>query len=689
MRIVRAVLAVLLFPLSLSAEPLTFRHLAGPTSGGGFVDGGNARFSIPHGVAADFAGNVYVADTGNASIRRIAPDGTVSTLAGNGRSGYADGVGAAARFWNPRGVDLAPDGALIVADTSNARIRRVAMDGTVTTIAGTSRGTADGAPGVAQFLYPRAVAVDRAGTIYVADAHAVRRIDSTGVTTLAGRVDDAGRVDGPGITARFHQVSALTVGPDGMLYVADQWESLIRRVTLAGEVSTVISVPLQPTSLRFDAAGVLWIGGSGALYRLMPEGTLMPAPIQGDLEPWTFTGLAAHPFGGLVLADAQHHAIRRLSFSGSLTTLAGSPVVSGIVSGQGSAARFLSPFSLAADSHGNVLVSGGDGIRKVASSGFVTPVSTDYACLGLIVDASDRITCSVGTEIWQLTPFGSATRLAGRGLERGLVDGQGSDARFGNAHGIAADAQGNIYVADVANHVVRRIDANGVVTTHAGTATPGIQDGTRDTAQFVFPYDVAVDPSGTLYVLDNAGSRLRRVGPDGTVVTLPCAGVANCFPSALRFARDVDGVFYVSSRFEHVIYRVAPGGAVEIVGGLPGAPGNVDGRGDQARFDGPVGLAVTPDGRLVVAAGGSHTIHVATLPPVIDRFTAERTSAGTRLTWAAHYASGAVIEGVGGVPVSGSVVVTGNGPFRLTVTSEGGSVSDTASVGRRRATGTR
>lgn len=685
MRLVPAVATLLLIPAWLSAAPLTFRTLAGPAAGGGYADGRQARFSAPHAIATDSAGNVYVADSGNSTIRRIAPNGTVSTLAGNGRSGSSDDAGAAASFQHPRGLDLAPDGALIVADTENARIRRVAMDGTVTTIAGTSWGTADGALHVAQFTYPRGVAVDAAGTIYVADAHAVRKIDSAGVTTLAGQVTEAGLADGPGTAALFRLVSAVTVGPDGMLYVADTLNRLIRRVTPEGDVSTVVSVPAHPTALRFDAAGVLWIGAIGDLFRLTPLGAIASVPVRGNVAPWTFSGVAFDAFGGVLLADTTHHAIRRWSSPGDVTTVAGSPVVAGSVDGPAAVARFLGPVPLAADAHGNVLVGDGSGIRNVAPSGFVTTLPYEFACAALAVDANGRIACSTGSEVRVFAPSGSIT--AGHALQRGYVDGPGTTARFGLAHGLAADAQGNIYVADYDNHVVRRIDVNGVVTTHAGTGSAGSRDGTRQTAQFNYPSDLVLDQAGALYVLDNGGSRIRSIAPDGTVATVPCrvATTPHCFPSARRFTRDVDGTFYVASQFAHVIYRLTRAGDVEIVGGLRGAPGNVPGVGDEARFDDPRGIAVTSDGRLVVASSGANTIHVATLPPVIDRFIAESTSEGTRLTWSAHYATAAAIDGVGAVAVSGTVIVAGRGPFRLTVTSGGGSATAMAGLGRRRA----
>src|SRR5213593_3736548 len=144
-----------------------FTNLAGLPGGLGSVDGtaGAARFNYPSGVAVDSAGNVYVADSGNSTIRKITPDGTVTTLAGSaGQSGSADGTGSAARFNNPRGVAVDSVGNVYVADTSNATIRKVTPAGAVTTLAGLagSGGSADGTGSAARFLDPSGVAVDSA-----------------------------------------------------------------------------------------------------------------------------------------------------------------------------------------------------------------------------------------------------------------------------------------------------------------------------------------------------------------------------------------------------------------------------------------------------------------------------------------------------------------------------------------------
>ncbi len=191
--------------------------LAGTAGQSGSADGtgGAARFGSPTGMAVDSAGNVYVADSSAATIRKITPAGVVSTLAGSpGQSGSADGTGGAARFNDPLGVAVDGAGNAYVADTFNDTIRMITPAGVVTTLAGApgQRGSADGTGSAARFAYPEGVAVDGAGNVYVADSanDTIRMITPAGVvTTLAGSPGQYGSADGTGSAARF-------VGPEGV-----------------------------------------------------------------------------------------------------------------------------------------------------------------------------------------------------------------------------------------------------------------------------------------------------------------------------------------------------------------------------------------------------------------------------------------------------------------------------------------
>ncbi|MEB3220445.1 MAG: hypothetical protein VKS61_00055 [Candidatus Sericytochromatia bacterium] len=213
----------------------TVTTLAGGSRGFAEGRGALARFDTPHGLSVGSDGTVYVADTQNHRIRRIAPDGTVSTLAGSA-IGDVDGTGEGARFNAPHGLTWAVDGHLYVADTANHRIRRISPAGVVTTVAGVDRGFADGQGEEALFKLPYAVAAGPDGAVYVADTanNRIRRVTPTGrVDTLAG-ADDLGQADGEGPAARFWWPTGLAVGPDGALVVVDHFNARVRRVARIG-----------------------------------------------------------------------------------------------------------------------------------------------------------------------------------------------------------------------------------------------------------------------------------------------------------------------------------------------------------------------------------------------------------------------------------------------------------------------
>ncbi len=221
-----------------SAQPMTFTHLAGNAGGEGCVDGtgSGARFDNPKGVAVDGAGNVFVADTLNHTIRKVAPSGQATTLAGMaGNPGSVDGTGSEARFFNPGGVAVDGSGNVYVADSGNHTVRMVTSSGRVTTIAGLAgnSGGADGTGSGARFFNPGGVAVDGSGNVLVADSgnHTIRKVTASGVvTTLAGFVGGWGDRDGTGSGARFSFPRGVAVDGSGNVYVADAGNDTVRKV---------------------------------------------------------------------------------------------------------------------------------------------------------------------------------------------------------------------------------------------------------------------------------------------------------------------------------------------------------------------------------------------------------------------------------------------------------------------------
>jgi len=287
----------------------TVRTLAGKAGTQGFADGKGAAalFSGPAGLARDACGDVFVADAGNHAIRKISPDGNVTTLAGAGGSaGSAGGVGSQARFSSPSDVAVDGDGNLFVADCGNHLIRRVTVKGEVTTLAGgaDTAGSDDGFGEWARFYNPSGVAVDSAGYVFVADTgnHTIRKIAPGGeVTTLAGKAGAAGSVDGKGAAARFNGPAALWLDADNNLLVADRDNHMIRKITPSGVVTTLGGMPncmscadgFGKEALFAKPSGIT-SGDDGILYVADACNNRVAVGLPGS-EAAVFAGEAANP----------------------------------------------------------------------------------------------------------------------------------------------------------------------------------------------------------------------------------------------------------------------------------------------------------------------------------------------------------------------------------------------------------
>jgi sugar lactone lactonase YvrE len=341
--------------LSNTIATFTFVTTLAGDGDAGYLDGPGAmaQFRSPFGIAVDDAGTLYVGDNQNYLIRKIAPDGTTSTLAGSVQdAGWADGPGATAMFNSPAGVAIDANGVVTVADIGNERVRQVQPDGTTSTLAGSGdAGWSDGVGAAAAFNSPGGVALDHDGNVYVADLFnfRIRKIQPDGTTsTLAGN-GDAGWVDGtggPNGTAGFAAPYGIAVGPRGLeAYVGDFFGNRIRRVALdGGETSTLAG--------NGDAGSNDGTGG--------PYGTA------------TFgfpVGVAVDSRGTVYVADVGTNRIRRVAQDGTTSTLAGG-MDAGFLDGPAGTALFFQPVGVAVDARGVVYVTEylNERVRKIIQS---------------------------------------------------------------------------------------------------------------------------------------------------------------------------------------------------------------------------------------------------------------------------------------------------------------------------------
>lgn len=324
------------------ASSCTVSTLAG-TGNEGFLDGEgtSAKFNWPNNVAVDKAGNVYVTDVGNDSIRKITPAGVVSTLAGTGKPGFTNGYCADARFQGPHGIAVDSADVVYVADTYNSTIRKITAAGIVSNLAGTKRkGFVNGPVIYAKFNEPTGVAVDDLGMVYVADLdnHSIRKITPAGVVSTFAGTGTIGFTNGPGSQATFHFPYGIAVDSGGNVYVADARNHAIRKITKAGVASTL-------------------------------AGTGQPGFSNGPGHKATFHrphGVAVDEVGNVYVADVDNHSIRRITPGGNVSTLAGTGQP-GLSNGPGTNAKFNEPISVTVDAAGHLYVAdaGNRVIRKI------------------------------------------------------------------------------------------------------------------------------------------------------------------------------------------------------------------------------------------------------------------------------------------------------------------------------------
>jgi hypothetical protein len=535
-----------LYVWRLAADLESISNVAGSGSSGNADGvGAAASFNGVRGMTHDASGNLWITD--NSRIRRIAPDGTVTTVAGGAGGGFADGTGTAALFAGPGGIAYGPDGDLYVSDQNNNRVRRVTTTGVVSTYA-------------TGLIAPFGIAVAANNDVYVAEAQGnrvtriVRNGNVAGATQIVagdGSANLTNPADGPGASASLPGPSAMFLRGN-TLYVRDL-AGLMRTIDITtGVVGTFTGSRIlgpgyadgTPAQARLQAPGITGIangsGGGllladGAALRVvdaagtvttiasglvqtsttstpgLPSSTGVLEQLPLELRSRNITAVAVDPQGRIVLSE-DTQTVRRIDTAGNVTLLAGLTKAPGSVDGVGTAAQMRNNGVIAIAPSGVIYVRDQTSIKRIDTSGLATTLTGSTAALG-----------------------------------GGAVDGPPGTARFGSLAGLAVAPNGDVIVSDGYNAAIRRVDAAGNVTTFSGLmGQQGTADGAAGTARYDSPMDLAYAPDGTLYLNDNG--KLRRIAADGSVMTTAVTGVVTVTvdPNGTVYVLKVDGLYAVS-----------------------------------------------------------------------------------------------------------------------------------------------
>ncbi len=617
---------------ALTAPVYQISTVAGSGSSGFRGDAGvatAAQLATPMGVAVDAQGVLYVADKYNHRIRKITPDGTISTVAGNGAAGYSGDGGAAlkAQLNSPQDVAVDAQGRLYVADTENHSIRQIDSKGIIRTFAGRGKegSSGDGAAATSAYLRtPGGLAVDAQGIVYIADTgnHRIRKVDTKGIIQrIAGASLKSGFAGdgGAALDAAFNHPQDVAVDGNGTLYIADEENHRIRKIDKAGNISMLAGGVTQgytadgseakyallsmPSSLAVDAQGRLFIAdghnhrirlvdAQGVIHTIAGSGlteignggfagTEIPAARARLFYP---QGLTVDSNGILYLADTHNQRVRKLSVLTQPTAL-----IESVIGARDASLRGGS--------------SGDDGAAKAAKLQQVSGLAFDAQGILYLADQGNH-------RLRQVDADGVIRALAGNGTA-GDVDGAALSAQFNLPAALVADAAGNFYIADQGNHKIRKLDAQGYVSTFAGTGKKGDGGGggAATQAQLSSPSGLALGADGSLYIADQDNHRVRKVAPDGTISTVAGNGKAGSSgdggaataaqlnnPSAL--AMDTDGNLFIADRQNYRIRKLDAQGVISTVAGTGKAGYGDDGTALQVHIDGPNGLVFDAAGVL-------------------------------------------------------------------------------------------
>ena len=656
----------------------TVSTLAG-TGSSGSQDGAVAiaTFANPTSVAVDASGTLFIADYSNNRIRSLS-GGNVATFAGS-TAGFKDGVGTAAQFTSVQDIKFDVNGVLWAADRGNHRIRRITPDGAVTTAAGTGvAGYLDGAASKAQFNEPCRIAPAADGSIYIADCsnYRIRKLSADGLTVTTVSGSGNGYIDGAGASAKFAWIGGLAwLGTT--LIVSDNGNNRIRAVASDGSVSTLAGsgsaayIDGAPTSAGFSAqwnvvpdwTGAVWIAdGTNQRIRKLAFSNLLC----NDGNPCTTDSCSNKACSFTPLVQGAACSDGSACTTGDACSAGGKCVGAGTTCSDGNVCTVDScnPVTgncqyLPADgpcvdnnvcTNGEHCVSGAcladvntlSTVAGSATASYVDGAGKDArfnAAFGLAPtkNGGTYVSDATGNRIRFVAADGTTTTVAGSGTA-GYLDGAASTAQFNNPTRLALDGQGALLIADAVNNRIRKLSGT-TVSTVAGSGTTGFLDGAPTSAQFSSPFGLVYTASGLVYVADSGNHRIRTIASDGTVGTLTGNGttgntdgtLANAtFSSPRGLCQASDGTLYVVDTLNHNVRRIASGQVSTLAGS--GTSGAQDGIGKAAAFYQPRDCTVDGAGNVYVTDTFNNRLRKITPSGVVTTVAGMTIGGGTTLT---------------------------------------------------------
>jgi sugar lactone lactonase YvrE len=548
----------------------------------------SAQLQFPSSVAVDNKGNLYIADNNNNVIRMVsASTGIITTIAGNGTGGYGGDNGAAtnAELSYPKSIAIDGAGNLLIADTYNERIRKVAVGtGVITTIAGTGQpgNTGDNGPATsAELESPEGIAVDGSGNVYVAcaDADVIRKVTAaTGViTTVAGTYSMYSQGGysgdgGPATSAKLNNPSSVAVDNSGNLYIADTYNSAIRKVTAS-------------TGIITSAAG------NGSMCNPL-SGDGGPAASAGLCYP---NGVTVDGAGSVYISDSNWSRIREMAVTATPTATTAAPTFS-IATGTYPTPQTVTITDTTPGA--SIYVSFGSAAPSTISPGYNAPVNvTGTGTINAVAVAPGYLTSAVASATYTITmpPSAVISTAAGNGVYGSPGTGaKSTSASIGYPSSVATDKAGNFYFTDLGNNMVWKVSASsGVISAFAGNGTAGYggDGGPAAAGQLDYPVGIAVDGSGNVFIADSRNDVVREVSASAGIIST-MAGIYNqpgyssslgdggpatsanlSFPGGL--ALDSSGNLYIADTNHYVVRRVTSAtGIISTVAGVAGISGS-------------------------------------------------------------------------------------------------------------------